>query len=602
MTDRNYIIDRIKSKQMSVEEFDFDRLTAPPLSMFLSPFDINDLRYIATSVKLSDKPKEKFKMINEVMRRRGLVKLGAGTNRIIYRHPEFNNIVFKVAYDDVGMQDNPAEFRNQFYLKPFVAKTFEISPCGTVAIQERVNPIKSREEFAYIAEDVFTLLTEFIIGKYIMVDIGSSFFMNFGVRDNGFGVVLLDYSYLYELDGNKLFCRAPDPNSPSGKCDGIIDYDDGFNFLQCTKCGVKYKGKELAKNIESKMIVVKEGCSKMRVRTIGGTGAVNTAKNNKAVEEKKVTRLTDNDVDVVATRGSIRKVPTINIKEEEPKVDEPKPVAENKEVKPAFEIGERTENKLNNKRSYVYEIEKALETIKECYEMIQFDQVKRDVADKIFNTTSDIFGHWLSLTDKSMEKVPTEYDRADVSAHYLNMFIDELEDDDLIKLINEDYFKNIINKYVDVVGSINYDNDTTKYNMHLDLVGPNADYDEDKLVVYKSIDTELDSEENTEYEADDTTEETAETEESVVEEKQDNIDNSVEYYAADIASLSSFSNGNGEVIVIDDNQGGYLRNSDGSIIVIDRIQNKDVDKVSIVSKEWLDHLTKEEPEEGIVKE
>lgn len=180
--DRDYILNRVKSKSMTIEEFDFDKLSAPPLAMFLSPYDIAQLRSIATSIKYSAKPKEKFKMIDQVMRSRGLIKFCGGTNRVIYHHPEFNNILFKVAYDDTGMQDNPAEFRNQFILKPFVAKTFEISPCGTVAVQERVNPIRNREEFAYIAEDVYTLLTEWIIGKYIVADAGSSYFLNYGIR------------------------------------------------------------------------------------------------------------------------------------------------------------------------------------------------------------------------------------------------------------------------------------------------------------------------------------------------------------------------------------------------------------------------------------
>ena len=35
-----------------------------------------------------------------------------------------------------------------------------------------------------------------------MADIGTNFFMNWGIRP-GFGPVLLDYPYVYELDGNK---------------------------------------------------------------------------------------------------------------------------------------------------------------------------------------------------------------------------------------------------------------------------------------------------------------------------------------------------------------------------------------------------------------
>ena len=281
MDDRSYILQRLQSKKVSIEEFNFDALQAPPLGWFLSPYDISMLHEMAHSLKLSAQPDIKLKEMDSLLRSRGLVKFGAGTNRIVYRHPEFQDILFKIAYDDVGLGDNPAEFRNQMLLKPFVSKMFEVSKCGTVSVVERLVPIKSREEFLSIADDYFTLLTEFILGTYIMADIGSKFFMNTAIRE-AFGVCLIDYPYVYELDGNKLFCRKPDPQSQSGKCDGIIDYDDGYNYLQCTKCGAIYKAKELKKNIDSGNIKIEkeEGEYTMNIKISGGS---------KRIEETKVT-------------------------------------------------------------------------------------------------------------------------------------------------------------------------------------------------------------------------------------------------------------------------------------------------------------------------
>lgn len=180
--DRNYILDRLKSRTMTIDEFNFDNLKAPPLSMFLSQWDIQELTNIATSLKLSAKPEIRYKMIDDVMKRRGLVKFLSGTNRVTYRHPEFPDILFKVASDAVGMKDNPAEFYNQQLLKPFVTKIFEVAPSGVVAITERVNPITSREEYISVADDVFELITEWLIGEYVLADIGTQFFMNVGIR------------------------------------------------------------------------------------------------------------------------------------------------------------------------------------------------------------------------------------------------------------------------------------------------------------------------------------------------------------------------------------------------------------------------------------
>jgi len=224
-------------------------------------------------------------LIDQVMNRRGLVKFLSGTNRVTYRHPEFPDILFKVASDAVGISDNPAEFYNQHLLKPFVTKIFEVSPGGVVAITERVNPITSREEFLSVADDIFELITEWLIGEYVLADFGSKFFMNYGIR-KGFGCVLLDYPYLYKLDGNKLYCNKPDHTSPTGKCEGTIDYDSGYNFLHCTKCGATYKAKELEQKIKNNEIInIDEGEKKMEIIIKGGS---------KDLKERKI-RTMDSD-------------------------------------------------------------------------------------------------------------------------------------------------------------------------------------------------------------------------------------------------------------------------------------------------------------------
>lgn len=262
---RQALIDRISGKVTSIEDFNFDNLVAPPLSALLTMYDIDCLYNIATSVKYSGNPQKKYQAIDKIMRSRGFVKLSAGTNRVVYKHLESNGFVVKVAADAIGIKDNPREFQNQFIFKPFVTKVFEVSPCGTVGVFEKVNPIESREEFLSVADDIFDVINEWFIGKYIMADIGTKFFMNWGIRTYNvgkegsvaFGPVLLDFPYVYELDGNKLFCSAVDKNNlETGVCGGVIDYDSGFNFLHCTKCGTRYRVRELAKKIKNNEIKI----------------------------------------------------------------------------------------------------------------------------------------------------------------------------------------------------------------------------------------------------------------------------------------------------------------------------------------------------------
>ena len=286
------VLEYLYSKQRSALEFNFDNLIAPPLLSLLTPQDIFELNRIARSVKLSGKIDEKYRLIDNIMNNRGFIKLHAGTNRVVYKFLEDQSFVIKVAIDRVGLGDNPAEFRNQFLLKPFVTKVFDVSPCGTVALVERVDAIMSREEFASVADDVFNLLTKVFIGKYVLEDVGAWFFMNWGIR-NGFGPVLLDFPYVYELDGNKLYCNAHPPGRKDIRCNGELDYDDGFNNLVCTKCGRHYHARDLKKAEKDQLIIV-GGKKTMRVKVMIGNEVILDSGKNKVAKVIDAEPITSN--------------------------------------------------------------------------------------------------------------------------------------------------------------------------------------------------------------------------------------------------------------------------------------------------------------------
>lgn len=174
------VLDILRAKKQTPLEFNFDNLWIPPMNFFLSADDVESLRRIATSIRLSSKIETKYKMIDDIMRNRGFKRFSAGTNRVVYSFLEDDRFVVKIAVDKVGMQDNPLEYQNQEFLKPYCAKMFYISPCGTVGFAERVLPIKNKNEFREIASDVFDILTNKILGKYVMGDIGTRYFMNWG--------------------------------------------------------------------------------------------------------------------------------------------------------------------------------------------------------------------------------------------------------------------------------------------------------------------------------------------------------------------------------------------------------------------------------------
>lgn len=263
---------QLYSKVFSPQRQRFEDIPRPAyLLQLLTIQDITELNKICMSKRLSARPKEKFAMINDIMVRRGFKKLAAGTNRIAFKFLEDQSFVVKVAFAKTALSDNFRELQNQQLLKPFVTKVFEVSPCGTVGLFERVNPISNREQFMSIAPDVYDIIINHLLGKYVIDDIGSQYFMNWGVRSGSFPV-LLDFPYVFELDGSKLYCNCPDPASKFGFCGGDIDYDDGFNHLVCQKCGKKYLASDLRVNGNNSstpsIIVDRKGDIDMKVQII----------------------------------------------------------------------------------------------------------------------------------------------------------------------------------------------------------------------------------------------------------------------------------------------------------------------------------------------
>lgn len=314
----NSVLNFLYSGTITKQDLDWNNLNTVPILQLISIQDIEYIRSLILSPRYSGNNKLKMDKINEVMHARGFFQFAGGTNRLVYTHPSAPNAVFKVAIDSVGINDNPAEFRNQNFLKPYCCKVFECSPCGTIASFEKVDRITTFEEFYSIADDYWYLITRKILGKYVMEDIGINYWMNFGIRNKYSGLpesicgpVILDFPYLFELDGAKLECQNLLPDGTI--CHGEIDYDIGFNKLVCKKCGRKYHARDLSKRSDGIGALIRQkGSRKMQVDIVKGDKVV--SRSNPTIERDHLSKSDPDVTRQVIVEKKIVTVPTTVIK------------------------------------------------------------------------------------------------------------------------------------------------------------------------------------------------------------------------------------------------------------------------------------------------
>ena len=234
---------------------DWNKMSKPPLISYVPPNVIEQVRQVVDSVRLMNSPSKKYKMVNEILYPLGIKPLASGTNRRTFYVEYDPSVVIKIASDRVGKRDNLSEFRLQEVVKPFCTKTFDVTPDGIMSLVERVETMTSYQ-FKYVyTGDIFDFIMLILDRGYIMEDIGGNFHKNWGLRV-GFGPVILDYPYVFEVDYTKLRCSFVDPITKE-KCDGYLDYDysKGMSEIVCTKCGTRYSARSLAIEYNKESII-----------------------------------------------------------------------------------------------------------------------------------------------------------------------------------------------------------------------------------------------------------------------------------------------------------------------------------------------------------
>lgn len=591
MIDRDYTLNRLRSRSISPQEFNYDILSAPPILSMFTVDDIKQLNYIATSTIYSAKLKEKYAAIDQIMKNRGFEKLVSGTNRVSYRPLFANNFIVKVAYDTVALKDSIREYKNQFLIKPFCTKVFEVTPCGTLGVFEKVIPVTNRKEYISMAADIYKLLSEFVIGKYIIDDIGTEYFNNIGFRP-GFGAVILDFPYVYEVDGKKLYCNKPDYNDPTGYCNGPIDYDLGFNKLLCKKCGAIYKPYQLAKKIEYKTQIINESEEiSMKITLSGGSknkkeeivtgdfrNPVHAIKSN--IINKKVEKQLKEEEEAKKTVNGVAapKEEVVVEVESSEKAEEDK--EEPKEAIKAFSIDDDDKGKgdLGYEEDDDDKITKLLSEINNLYYYSDStDEDRANIINACCNLLETIFADNLELTIKMFANILRK--KRNIKDDIIKEFLDNNSCS-----VNNQFIKLLLSSGNYYLDSVIESCGVVDGNLEINITPSIFKTKTDKAVYSaETIKSEL---------AKDIIMNALDINES---EDEEEFDESAEAVGLDLADGVILSKKdlfpkekNGKILVVKNDDGSYLTIND-KIIAIDNIDDRKLDNITIVAKDWYEN-------------
>lgn len=428
--------------------------------------------------------------------------------------------------------------------------------------------------------------------------------------------MLLDYPYCYKLDGNKLFCNAPNPNSPSGCCEGVIDYDPGYNFLYCTKCGVKYKAKELEEAIKEKEVIVKsEGDVKMKVSIKGGSKEVNKSVNvgeyaglaksmpSKPINMKKKEKETRDVYPSVkvSVNKKVNKVQEVEVKEEKKVevVTEPTPI-------PEVAVADQRSNRevicpIEFDDSLMSPVEKFKNLINDALELMENASKEKyeDMYKYLNDTLVDKFVIGLVDLNDEEEEGP-EVTILTRASDYINMSTDDNCNDDFVKFV-----KSLDEKAVKKILAVLFDEELCGISLNKDI---SFSCDEDEYrgkylvleirpkIVFKSGNTLEIEEVYIGILPEDIISPIADCGYNVFQKTKKY--NDYRYYPAKIINIKDIfpAEKSEKLIAIIGKDGNYLTMDDGNIMVIDMIDDKSLDSLSIVPSGWLNETLKRKEE------
>lgn len=223
----------------------YDSWQSPPLGRWFTPQDVKFIEDVAISPTLTTHPIEKYHLLDEFMASRGFKTEIGGTNRRFYSSVEFPQFGAKISTSYEGFKNNKDEFNVQHVLKPYCTKVYDVTQSGAIALDE-VGIRVDKDSIIDYGDQIFDILDiVFRRRKIAMTDVGIATPKQWVIRRD-FGPILCDFPSVVILDPKKCYCaKRIKRHGIEMPCNGLIDFDLGFNKMECTVCGQKYEIKSL---------------------------------------------------------------------------------------------------------------------------------------------------------------------------------------------------------------------------------------------------------------------------------------------------------------------------------------------------------------------
>lgn len=204
----------------------------------------------------------------------GFKDVGLGTNIIVLRHKKYPGVVFKIALDSHGIDDNINDEWLSRKHPDMYARFICRHPSGLVSVQEAYACIKDKDRMQDFIGQAYDMITR-LERNYVIVDLSPVNFKNFAVRRDG-RLIIIDGSDLIPIPKGADLLRCKRiigmKNNKPKICGARLHYTADYNRLECPVCDNIYMPIEMKPKVEfteeERMTLVNTGLTRKELKEL----------------------------------------------------------------------------------------------------------------------------------------------------------------------------------------------------------------------------------------------------------------------------------------------------------------------------------------------